>query len=272
MLRAILCVLLASAPAAAAERSAPLPPQRPTDAAADHGPGSGSPLPPERPVELGYSPETSSISAVPLPPVRPLGLGSGEASTAPGVQRNVAEQDDDAGCEERLARLGVRAKELPPIEEGACGASKPFEVSGLPDGVEVSPPVTLTCAAAEALALWSRDVVTAAAEKDLSAAPRRIAIGTSYQCRTQNHQQGAKLSEHAFANGVDVAGFDFFKRGSVTIGKADPEGPDGRFAGEVRTGACGYFTTVLGPGANPEHADHLHLDLRGRKNGYRICQ
>ncbi|WP_406854646.1 extensin family protein [Alsobacter sp. KACC 23698] len=176
------------------------------------------------------------------------------------------------GCADRLARLGVVAKPLAAIENGACGAPHPFEVSGLPDGVTLSPPITLTCPAAEALALWSREVVSVAAGRELNTAVKRIAIGTSYECRSQNHQTGAKLSEHAFANAVDVSGFAFEKRASVTVGQTGTDTPEGRFATAVRSGACRYFTTVLGPGANAEHADHLHLDLRGRNGGYRICE
>ena len=33
------------------------------------------------------------------------------------------------------------------------------------------------------------------------------------------------------------------------------------FLREVFTGACNYFTTVLGPGADAFHYDHFHLDL-----------
>ncbi|WP_244643715.1 extensin-like domain-containing protein [Alsobacter metallidurans] len=240
---------------------------------------SAAPLPPERPPELS-SPPPAAAEAVPLPPERPSDLASPQPAPqngkapepAPAQQAAAPPPDDDPECPERLARLGVRSKALPAIAEGACGATTPLEVAGLPDGVAVSPPVTLTCRAAEALALWSRDVVGVAADKELSAPLSRIVIGTSYQCRSQNHQQGAKLSEHAFANGVDVAGFEFHKHAAVTIGKADPEGPEGRFADASRTGACRLFTTVLGPGTNAEHADHLHLDMRDRRNGYRICQ
>jgi hypothetical protein len=41
-----------------------------------------------------------------------------------------------------------------------------------------------------------------------------------------------------------------------------------------RTAACGWFTTVLGPGSDAAHADHLHLDIQphGSSNRYRICQ
>ena len=42
----------------------------------------------------------------------------------------------------------------------------------------------------------------------------------------------------------------------------------------LRTSACGYFTTVLGPGSNEAHKNHLHFDLalHGKSDNYRICQ
>jgi hypothetical protein len=42
----------------------------------------------------------------------------------------------------------------------------------------------------------------------------------------------------------------------------------------LRTTACGYFTTILGPGSNASHADHLHFDLglHGKTGNYRICE
>jgi hypothetical protein len=145
-------------------------------------------------------------------------------------------------------------------------------VSWLPDGLEVSPPATLVCPVAEALARWSLDVVSVEANRHFDAPPVRIAIGTSYECRTQNRAAGAKLSEHAFANAVDVMGFTFQKGKLMTIVEQHPESPEARFQAAVRGGACSYFTTVLGPGSDAAHATHLHLDLRGRNRGYRMCQ
>jgi hypothetical protein len=42
----------------------------------------------------------------------------------------------------------------------------------------------------------------------------------------------------------------------------------------VQTAACGWFTTVLGPGSDEAHADHLHVDMapHGTSDRYRICQ
>jgi hypothetical protein len=35
---------------------------------------------------------------------------------------------------------------------------------------------------------------------------------------------------------------------------------------------CARFTTVLGPGSDGYHEDHIHLDLMERHNNYKICQ
>ncbi|WP_244643888.1 extensin-like domain-containing protein [Alsobacter metallidurans] len=249
------------------------------------------PLPPDRPAEFGMQPQAKSRlgsqagsasednpsdqAVAPLPPERPRDLDDlpPPVQNRPvGKEEQVQPGPDDEGCADRLTKLGVVFKPLPPIESGACGTRRPFQVSALPDGMTLSLPITLTCPAAEALATWSRDVVSVAAERELNVSPKRINIGTSYQCRSVNHRAGAKLSEHAFANAVDLASFEFEKRASVEVGKTGPDTPEGRFAAAVRSGACRYFTTVLGPGANADHADHLHLDLRASSSSYRICQ
>jgi hypothetical protein len=54
---------------------------------------------------------------------------------------------------------------------------------------------------------------------------------------------------------------------------ADESNPDHRLLMALQLTACGYFTTVLGPGANAAHANHYHLDLgvHGNSGNYRIC-
>jgi hypothetical protein len=176
----------------------------------------------------------------------------------------------DAACLENLARLGVRFEPRPPIVEGACSVASPLLVSGLPDGLAVSPPALMTCPAAEGLARWVMDIVLAEADRHFGTAPTKVLIGTAYECRDQ--RSGGKLSEHAFANGVDVMGFEFHKRAPLVIGTHPQASPEDAFQSAIRKGACAAFTTVLGPGSDAAHGDHLHLDMRGRRGGYRICQ
>ena len=39
-----------------------------------------------------------------------------------------------------------------------------------------------------------------------------------------------------------------------------------------RAAACLYFTTVLSPGSDETHRDHMHLDGMKRTGGYRYCR
>jgi hypothetical protein len=105
-----------------------------------------------------------------------------------------------------------------------------------------------------------------------AASPRKVLIGTSYECRAQNRQSGAKLSEHAFANALDVMGFEFVNRRAISVTARWDESPEAMFLSIIRAHACEHFTTVLGPGSDAAHADHFHLDLRERKRGARLCQ
>jgi hypothetical protein len=231
-----------------------------------------APLPPPRPEGLRTEAQASA-GEVPLPPERPPGL-DGPLISPPSAQtapHSAASEDTDA-CLARLDKLGVRAEGAPAVESGACGAPHPLRLIGLPDGLEVSPPSLVTCAVAEALAKWTLEAVSAEAERHFSEAPQKILIGTSYECRGQNRQAGAKLSEHAFANAVDVMGFSFRKRPSFAVTARAGESPEALFQAAVRARACAYFTTVLGPGSDAAHADHLHLDMRERRPGVRICQ
>ncbi|MGU3362982.1 extensin family protein [Methylobacterium sp. M6A4_1b] len=262
----------------------PEPPQRPpelaTPAPAPAPVPTEAPRPPERPPELSPpavpAPAASAKARepepvkpaegaeMPAPPPRPAEL------SAPALAITVAPVDDSA-CRRRLERLGARFEPLPAVTNGQCGAAKPLKVTALADDLALTPPVTLVCAAAESLARWATEAQVAA-ERDLGQPLKGLTIGTSYECRGQNHDPDAKLSEHSFANGVDVMGFTFANRPAISV-LAAPEGtPEATFLGAVRGRACDFFRTVLGPGSDAAHANHLHLDERQRNAGHRLCQ
>ncbi|MCJ2034658.1 extensin family protein [Methylobacterium sp. J-068] len=257
----------------------PTPPARPPELGApapmavEPGPAlpADTPRPPERPPELAApaatAPDADGPRAggeTPAPPPRPPELsGAALAITVAPV--------DDSACRRRLERLGARFEPLPAIANGQCGAAKPLRMTALADDLTLTPPVTLVCEAAEALARWTTEAQVAA-ERDLGRPLKGLTIGTSYECRGQNHDPDAKLSEHSFANGVDVMGFTFADRPAIAV-TALPDGtPEATFLGAVRGRACGFFRTVLGPGSDAAHANHLHLDERERNAGHRLCQ
>ncbi|MEE1657757.1 extensin family protein [Microvirga sp. CF3062] len=173
-------------------------------------------------------------------------------------------------CLDRLSKLGLGFEKRPNVQEGRCSIENPVLLSSLSNGIEVAPASLMACPVAEGLARWMSEVVIPEAERQLQSAPTKLLIGTSYQCRDQRN--GAKLSEHALGNGVDVMGFEFAKRSPLAIASQAENSPEASFQSTIQKAACPIFNTVLGPGSDDAHGDHLHLDLRERKGDYRICQ
>jgi hypothetical protein len=91
----------------------------------------------------------------------------------------------------------------------------------------------------------------------------------SYDCRGRNGVAGAQLSEHGRANALDVRALKLANGQSISL-------IDRNVPREVRENVlhsvCARFTTVLGPGSDGYHEEHIHLDLMERHNNYKICQ
>ena len=140
----------------------------------------------------------------------------------------------------------------------------------LPDRtkVVVAPPATLRCTMAEEVARWLREDVAPAVLK-LGAPLHGLDEAGSYECRGFNRVVGATLSQHGSANALDVRALRLVD-GRV-IGLTDV-GIAKDWREGLRTSACARFTTVLGPGSDSYHEEHIHLDLAERHGGYRLCQ
>ncbi len=52
----------------------------------------------------------------------------------------------------------------------------------------------------------------------------------------------------------------------------EPDGATRALREAVQQSACRRFRTVLGPGSDSAHKDHIHLDMRQRNRDHRICQ
>ena len=147
---------------------------------------------------------------------------------------------------------------------GICGAVHPFKVTALDGGsVALNATQTLDCPMIAALDAWVRDVVQPAAQARFGERVVKIDSMGSYNCRGINNMSGAGLSEHAFANAIDVGGFTLASGRTLNImrGFNGPDEQERAFLHEAHAGACGHFTTVLGPGYNIFHYNHFHLDL-----------
>lgn len=214
---------------------------------------------------------------VPLPRPRPLvppvwTEPHSFAEAVAGLAVDPADvSSDPTPCDERLA--AIAAIELMPrlIGPGACGGRDLVRLDAIvltdKTRVALAPAPLLRCAMAESLAAWLRDEAAPDAVA-LGAVLRSVATYDDYECRSRNRQPGAKLSEHARGNAIDVRAFSLVDGRVIAL--TDPAvSQDLRTA--LRDSACRRFTTVLGPG-DPHHSGHIHLDVQERRLGYRVCQ
>src|SRR5579863_8486648 len=163
-------------------------------------------------------------------------------------------QAEEACMQQGLIHQSAYVQPEPSIEgPGICGLTQPFKVTALLDGeVAFDSAYTLDCPMIAALNDWVRNVVEPAAEARLNARVVEIMSMGSYACRGINGMAGARLSEHAFGNAIDISGFRLSDGRTITVVRdwyhGDPASE--AFLRDVHGGACGNFTTVLGPGYN----------------------
>ncbi len=179
-------------------------------------------------------------------------------------------QAEDACIASRLIHLSAYVEPEHEIDgPGICGLTRPFRVTALLDGaVTLNGHYTLDCPMIAALNNWLRDVVEPAAQTRFNERVVEITSMGSYSCRGINGMAGARLSEHAFGNAIDIGGFRLADGRLITVvhdwTRGDPAAE--AFLRDVDGGACSYFTTVLGPGYNIFHYNHFHVDLAMRGN------
>jgi Extensin-like protein C-terminus len=147
---------------------------------------------------------------------------------------------------------------------GVCGMTRPLKVLALSDGrVGVDKTLIIDCPMIPALEAWLNEVVQPGAQARFGRKVSTLIVFGAYSCRSIDNEPGARLSEHAFGNAVDVAGFTL-DDGKTLEFVRDWKGEgtqESAFLHEAHAGACQYFTTVLGPGADVFHYNHIHLDL-----------
>ena len=149
--------------------------------------------------------------------------------------------------------------------KGSCGIEKPLRVNAFESGVVSvgGSEVVLGCMMTYSMEKWLRNAVQPAAQQRFGMPVTEILTMGTYACRSRNNRHGDKLSEHAFANAFDVAGFRLADGRTIRV-KSDWRGgdpPTQAFLRQTLITACDYFTTVLGPGSNRLHEDHIHIDL-----------
>jgi hypothetical protein len=257
----LLALLAATAAAQEAPETSPEPVQRPSDL------GAGGEAEGERGRTPIAPPEATDAATVDV---------SAQAFELPMRELLDAGAEAYDACIAALESMGakyVELSEIVPEDDPECGILRPLEVSSVLDGVALEPAATLRCQTARALGAWVRDFVMPAAERLGRGELTALVGGPGYTCRRRNNQPDGRLSQHAFGNAYDVLGFGFAEGDRLTI---MPRARDGTieesFQDAVRASACMEFTTVIGPGSDAYHDDHLHLDVVERRAGFRLCE
>src|SRR5882724_3610976 len=139
--------------------------------------------------------------------------------------------------------------------------------------VAIKPTATLACPIVSALDRWLADSVQPAAQRWFGVRVAEIKQISAYSCRGMNGNPSAHISEHAFGNALDISAFVLADGRRITVkggwrGMPEEQG----FLRDVQASACQQFNTVLAPGSNRYHEDHIHVDLMRRASGRLICQ
>jgi hypothetical protein len=223
---------------------------------------------------------------VPLPKPRPAAAPSAQSSPSGGGEPNSKDREKDAekqaavppapepsACRMALTDAIAIAPSIPDIHgPGGCGGDDlvRLEAVVLPGDhlVAVRPAAILRCRMAQAIVAWVRTDVAPLAQS-LGSVVTNLDNFDSFECRSRNRVAGNGLSEHGRANALDVRSLTLANGRTISLtDRAVPRD----FRETVLHSVCARFSTVLGPGSDGYHEDHVHLDLMERHNDYRICQ
>jgi hypothetical protein len=163
-------------------------------------------------------------------------------------------------CVGGLERSGAIFSVLPDQYAGSCSAINTVKLTSA--GVDITNLTATQCPLAQAFANWVRGTVQPAAQQAFGRSVARVETMGSYSCRSVKGVASKQLSEHAFANAIDVSGFVLSDGRRVTIESGwNGERDATAFLRRVRDAACKQFRTVLSPDYNAAHYNHLHFDL-----------
>lgn len=219
----------------------------------------------------------------PLPPYRPDMPGSNPVKAKPTpAQPTNADQgspvDAARACFTKLRAADVVFDQAPAPTAAldGCGVEAPVRLSSvtLRNGrVELSAKPLLGCSFALQFSDFIRNLVAPLGAATLEAPLVAIDSGPGYECRGRNRDADAKISAHGNGVAIDVSAF-VFANGRRVMVENQSDAQAATYIKTLRTAACGWFTTVLGPGSDPYHANHLHFDIErhGSNDAYRICQ
>jgi hypothetical protein len=115
-------------------------------------------------------------------------------------------------CVRLLAPIAAEVEVSEPLKQDQCGAPAPVLVRRIGTGanqVEINPPAVVNCAMVVGLHTWVEKTLQPIAQETLGSRITRLRSASGYACRNRvgSHNHADRLSEHALANAIDIAGF-----------------------------------------------------------------
>jgi hypothetical protein len=257
-------------------QSNPLPPPQSTQSPYSAAPAQHYNPPQAYPPPQTYSPPQQTYGQSPAaqaqygqPQYGAPQPGAPLSIRGPGIPEPVEDDVDSPGAPSYPPNYSARppADPIPPL-----GPSRdPVLTSAGP--VELKPAATLACPIVSALDQWLNNAVQPAAQRWFRQPVVEIKQISAYSCRGMNGDPNAHISEHAFGNALDVAEFTLADGNKVSVQYGWHGTPEEQaFLHDVQSAACEQFTTVLAPGANVYHYNHIHVDLMRHYNSRHICE
>ena len=202
------------------------------------------------------------------PPPAPAPTGKAEP---PLVSTSAMDESDHAQCVSELASKKVVFDQPKEVTREGCRLSAPVSLTLVATQFgDVSLPAkpSMLCSFGLKFTDWVRDVAAPLTFAYTGQKLVEVETGPGFRCTARYDKPGAPPSEHAKGDAIDVFSLVLADKRRVTVQALGP------LVGALRMTACGYFTTVLGPGADPQHETHLHLDMlmHGGTANYRICE
>ena len=111
-------------------------------------------------------------------------------------------------CLHAHATSDIDFKTQPAVRIGRCGTPAPVLLKAIGrESVVLQPPAVANCALVAALGTWIDHLLQPAARDGFAAPVVRFSDVSAYACRNRNKAADGPISEHAFANAIDIGSF-----------------------------------------------------------------
>lgn len=184
-----------------------------------------------------------------------------ERAARKGTGKSKRELKQGAVCGD-IALQGDAIGDVP--GNGACGVRDAVRLRSV-SGIQLSQSSVVNCDTARALKTWvDKGLVPSFKSRGRVA---EIGVAAHYACRTRNNRPGAKLSEHASGNAIDISYIRMVDGQVFTVQDSWRRGRGKTPMRRAYAKACGPFGTTLGPNADRYHQDHFHFDVARHRSG-----